>query len=341
MDLRAAFCATFRGACGKALTAHRTSRQIMTIAVVLAGAAGIPLSPSEAQERTAQPATTPKIAPTGQQRASLGAGKSPSGFETRAILAALKSGPRVISKTCAVETNIYDGRAALRKVYSRIGNGEPFKLLAIGSSSTVGVGASSVQRAYPDRLKKALKTRIPDLHVSLVKRGLSGEVASGTARRIKLEVVRNKPDLVIWQVGTNDAIARIPITHFTDLLRQTVRWVRRQNADIVLIDPQYVRRLAKDRHYGSIVKAIARIAGEEQILLINRYDTMRDLATRIGEDELLAKDRFHLNDRGYRCLAEYAARTIVSGLSEANAAVMKAERRDRKNRSGSPSTVAE
>ena len=32
----------------------------------------------------------------------------------------------------------------------------------------------------------------------------------------------------------------------------------------------------------------------------------------------LSSDRFHLNDLGYRCMAEYAARAIVAGVLQAD-----------------------
>lgn len=38
-----------------------------------------------------------------------------------------------------------------------------------------------------------------------------------------------------------------------------------------------------------------------------------------GNANFLAKDGFHLNDLGYRCMAEYAAGAIVSGIVQADA----------------------
>jgi len=54
------------------------------------------------------------------------------------------------------------------------------------------------------------------------------------------------------------------------------------------------------------------------VLLVNRYDTMADLAREHPGSSYLSSDRFHLNDLGYRCMAEYAARAIVAGVLQAD-----------------------
>src|SRR5262249_29858697 len=88
--------------------------------------------------------------------------------------------------------------------------------------------------------------------------------------------------------------------------------------DVVLIDPQYVERLAHDTYYTGIVDTISEVAQEKRVLLVNRYDTMADLARQNPGASYLASDKFHLNDLGYRCMAEYATRAIVAGTIQAD-----------------------
>ena len=78
-------------------------------------------------------------------------------------------------------------------------------MLAIGSSSTVGVGASSPSATYVAKLETTLEGTFKGMDFDVIGRGLSGEVAQGAADRMKQEVEQTKPDLVVWQVGTNDA----------------------------------------------------------------------------------------------------------------------------------------
>lgn len=221
------------------------------------------------------------------------------------------------SNDCQVTCAAYQYRSALRSVRRALRENRAVRVLAVGSSSTTGLGASSPMASYPVRLESALETFLKGIDVEVIARGVNGEVARAAAERLKLEVADAKPDLVVWQVGTNDAMARINQGEFAELLRSTIRWLRVHRVDVVLIDPQYVERLAADEHYKSIVTTIQDIAKQERALLVNRYDTMADLAKQKGNQAFLAADRFHLNDLGYRCMAEYAARAIVAGVVDA------------------------
>lgn len=233
-------------------------------------------------------------------------------------VAALTRAATELSNDCKVKS-AYGPRAALRNMRRALKAGRRVKVLAIGSSSTVGVGASSPAAAYPVRLESNLEGFIPGFDVEVINRGVSGETGVEAVERLKFEVADIKPDLVVWQVGTNDALARIDETEFADALRSTVKWLVANKVDVMLIDPQYVERLAKDEHYTDIVRTISRIAGEERVLLVNRFEAMADLASRRGDASFLAQDRFHPNDLGYRCMAEYAARAIAAGILQAEA----------------------
>jgi acyl-CoA thioesterase I len=221
------------------------------------------------------------------------------------------------STDCKVSCAAYESRTALRNVRRALREKRPIKVLAIGSSSTVGVGASSPVASYPVRLEAILEGFFKGVDVDVVSRGISGEVARSAAERLKIDVADVRPDLVVWQVGTNDAMARIDEQEFAAVLRGTLRWLRQHRVDIVLIDPQYVERLATDEPYQHIVGIIRDTAKQERALLVNRFQAMADLAKQKGNQVFLATDRFHLNDLGYRCMAEYAARAIVAGVVEA------------------------
>ena len=94
--------------------------------------------------------------------------------------------------------------------------------------------------------------------------GLSGEVAQGAADRMKREVEEVKPDLVIWQVGTNDALRHVALDSFKNCLKKTLTWLKEQHLDVILINPQYGDALVKDAYYEEVVAAIAEIARDAQ-----------------------------------------------------------------------------
>ena len=62
--------------------------------------------------------------------------------------------------------------------------------------------------------------------------------------------------------------------------------------------------------------AIATIARGEQVLLVDRFDTMRTLQRERGAYFDLSIDDLHMNDEGYRHLAEHVAATIIKSLPQ-------------------------
>jgi len=152
-----------------------------------------------------------------------------------------------------------------------------------------------------------------------VGRGQSGEMAQGAADRMKREVEETRPDLVVWQVGTNDALRHVSIDSFKTCLKTTLAWLAENKIDVVLIDPQYGDALTKDEYYEKVVAALGEVAREARVLLVDRFEAMRELQRERGDLFYLSSDQLHLNDRGHRCMAEQLARAIVGGLMQADA----------------------
>jgi acyl-CoA thioesterase I len=210
-------------------------------------------------------------------------------------------------------------RRPLPTLRRAIRQGRPVKVLAIGSSSTAGVGASSPSATYVAKLELTLEGAFKGLDFEVFGRGRSGEEAQGAADRMKREVDETRPDLVVWQVGTNDALRHVGLDRFKQCLRTALAWLREQKVDVLLVDPQYGDALTKDEHYERVVAAIAEVAREARVLLVDRFEAMRELHRQRGDRFYLAADQLHMNDVGHRCMAEQLARSIVAGLLAADA----------------------
>lgn len=212
---------------------------------------------------------------------------------------------------CAVPGATVANSAPLPNLAAVLKAKKTVRVLAIGSSSTSGVGASSPAATYPSQLEVELEKTFKDLDFVMVNRGVPGEIAETTSERLKIEVTLTKPDLVLWQVGTNDALSRIPVGEFGRVVSRTLRWVKAQKIDVVVVGMQYTKRLARDEHYKMIKDALRQAATEADVPLINRYDAMQYILQARENANLLAGDDFHLNDLGYRCMAEHVARGIL------------------------------
>jgi acyl-CoA thioesterase I len=218
--------------------------------------------------------------------------------------------PPALSLSCEAPAADIASPAPLPHLEADIAARRQIKVLAIGSSSTAGIGASKTAFNYPAQFEAILEKTFRGLDVVIINRGVSGEVASATAERLRTIVGLEKPDLVLWQVGTNDALARVPVDDFKTTVQDTLRWLKEHAIDTVLVGLQYTFAVSKDEYYASIRRALREIAAAENVPLVRRYEAM-EYIERGKKGQLLSADELHLNDLGYRCMAEHVVRAVV------------------------------
>ncbi|KQP30241.1 lipolytic protein g-d-s-l family [Methylobacterium sp. Leaf469] len=223
-----------------------------------------------------------------------------------------------LSPECRVPGSKLYTLARLGAVKLALTEKRPVRVLTVGSSSA-GPGASAT---YPVKLETALERSLPDVDVVVESRGMQGEIASGAAERLRNMVAEIEPDLVIWQVGTHDALARVDAEDFANALDETVQWIKGHEIDVVLVTPVYTASLAADEYYNSLVRKVQEVAVREGVPLVQRYEAMRYLSGQgqKGEGHLLGS-QFRLNDLGLRCMAEHVTRAITLSLLQADTVV--------------------
>jgi acyl-CoA thioesterase I len=232
---------------------------------------------------------------------------------TPATLPRSQQAANILTPVCQVPDGEIASEAPLRHLPAILQTQTRPRVLAIGSSSTAGVGATSPYNTYPAQLEAILERLLKNVDLEMFNRGVSGEVALTTAERLKQEVERLRPHLVLWQVGTNDALRGVSVESIEATIRDTVQWVKEQDADIVLVGLQYTPRFARDEHYTRVRHAISRVAASENVLLVRRFDAMAFI-DRTQAIDYLSGDQFHLNDVGYHCMAEHVAQAIVTNV---------------------------
>jgi acyl-CoA thioesterase-1 len=185
-------------------------------------------------------------------------------------------------------------------------SGLPIKIVALGSSSTYGAGASTRAASYPSRLAEELVRRFPGQKFTVLNRGVSGEDISNMLARLDAAVIREKPDLVLWQLGTNSVLDGKPVRPQASLLRGGLARLKATGADVVLVDPQYVPRVIAKRHADDMVSLIATTAKEERVDHFRRFDLMRHWheTEHLPFKTFVSPDGLHMNDWSYACLAK-------------------------------------
>ncbi|MEP9355867.1 SGNH/GDSL hydrolase family protein [Xanthobacter sp. KR7-65] len=201
--------------------------------------------------------------------------------------------------------------------------GRPVRILAIGSSTTAGVGASGADQNYPSQLARRLVDAWGEGRVEITNAGVSGETGPSTLGRLQSFMrATPAPHLVIWQVGTNDVIFGGDPGRLKALVSEGLASIAASGAAAVVIDQQYFPAINDLARYEQFVSAVDAATSARGVPLLRRYAMMKQWATRdpAGFRGTLWWDSFHMNDAGYSCLAELLAPSILTAVRSGGAA---------------------
>lgn len=229
------------------------------------------------------------------------------------IAATLSAGAAQAAGFSCREAPILRTEATLAPLSAKVAAGRPLSILAIGSSSTEGVGASAKDRTYPARLQALLAKSWPTSRIEIVNAGIGGETAPQTLARLKAAMTARSFDLVIWQVGTNDAVRGGDLDAFKAMIGEGIALVREAGPALAILDPQFFPSVRDPQRYGQYVEAVGEVARRETVPVFTRYAAMREWH-RVDAEAFKAAlwtDGFHMSDAGYDCLARDMANAMI------------------------------
>jgi lysophospholipase L1-like esterase len=204
----------------------------------------------------------------------------------------------------------------------RLAEGQPLTVVAIGSSSTAGAGASSPDAAYPSRLAVELRARFPGREITVLNRGVNGEETNNMMARFAADVLAAHPQLVLWQIGTNSVLRDHPLNPHAVQLHDGIERLKAAGADVVLIDPQFAPAVLAKSETPGMVEQIALAAKEEDVDLFQRFAVMRDWhdVQHLSFGTFVSPDHLHMNDWSYACLAKLLGGAIAEAATRPIAA---------------------
>ena len=208
---------------------------------------------------------------------------------------------------------------SLPHVAAKLVAGQPVLIVAFGSSSTQGYGATSPDFNYPNRLAAQLHRQYSTADITVVNRGKGGEDAPEMMKRLQTEVIDMKPDLVIWQVGTNAVLRNLDPAETAKVVEEGVTKIQAAGADLVLVDPQYSPRVnERPESAGMLVNLLGKVAELRHVGIFPRFEVMRDWHEKqsIPMDNFVIADGLHMNDWGYACFAQLLGDDIIRSVGQ-------------------------
>ena len=233
---------------------------------------------------------------------------------------------------CKAPSDLTRLEQPLPRISQRLAASEPLKIIAIGSSSTAGAGASSPAASYPNRLAAELSAKYPDERITVLNRGVNGQDAREMLARLGTDVIDEKPDLVIWQLGTNAALRDVPQAQVAQFVEQGLQQLRAADIDVVLVDPQFVPRVIAKPEAETMVSLISTTAENNKVSVFRRFAIMRHWreTSGIALDAFTSPDGLHMNDWGYACWAKLMSASIAEAATRPTAAARAAPMRPKK-----------
>jgi lysophospholipase L1-like esterase len=298
-------------------------------AVMLLTPVSMPLVRAQTAEAAHQPALSdsakPSAPPTSGAVASADQAtpsqqKSLAASTVEKVKQAAKSAGDIFSRVpCLPPKGGAKSMGSLPHVAGKLASGQPVVIVAFGSSSTAGYGTSSPEFTYPNRLAAQLRRHYPNADITVVNRGKGGEDAPEMMNRLQSEVIDMKPDLVIWQVGTNAVLRNLDPAETAKLVEEGVARIQAAGADLVLVDPQYSPRVTERAESASnMVRMLGNVARLRHVGIFPRFEVMREWHERqaLPVDSFVIADGLHMNDWGYACFAQLLGDDIIKSVGQ-------------------------
>jgi acyl-CoA thioesterase I len=203
--------------------------------------------------------------------------------------------------------------AALPRVAARLKTGAPLRIVAIGSSSTTGLWVVNRAATYPEVMRREFSRLWPSAHVEVINSGRIGETIRGSIARFDRDVLAYGPDLVVWQLGTNDVAWGGRADGLKERVLAGVRKLKTAGLDLILMDLQYAPLVLASSQHAVMEIIIAEVAQEERVGLFPRFELMRrSIDAGLSSRALVAWDGLHNSAAGYDCVGRALARAIAA-----------------------------
>jgi len=184
-------------------------------------------------------------------------------------------------------------------------------LVCFGDSLTAGANATVIWRedelnSYPAFLQNKLK-------IPIVNAGVSGNTAGNGLARIRKDVIKKNPSIVIIQFGANDFFQHIDITTTRNNLNAIIFLLKNNNVKKIYLAKFYSETFIRD-----VLNSWGVSDYGEQTPIINAYDAMfntlassnnvtliEDIWSGVwGTEHMSAPNDIHPKASGYQIMAE-------------------------------------
>jgi hypothetical protein len=188
-------------------------------------------------------------------------------------------------------------------------------VVVLGSASSSLPGTEGAAKAYPARLQESLTRRLAGVTVKVVARTKARDTASEMVKVLRQMLVDEKPDLVVWQTGTVDAMLGVDPDDFQSALGTGLDVLNAGKTDAVFVNMQYSPRTDSMISLGAYVDAMRFVALQREIPLFDRLGVMKEWNEMGVFDLSTATKKIDVAERVHDCIGRMLARLVVDGAA--------------------------
>ncbi|MGC2779317.1 MAG: SGNH/GDSL hydrolase family protein [Bradyrhizobium sp.] len=196
------------------------------------------------------------------------------GIAALAVSLAVSARAEDAPQNCEVPAYLLTTESPLPKVAEAVKNGRTLDILVVGSRSSAIINTSDTN-AYPARLQASLKEKLPSVTINLSVELQPKKTAEEIAGNLVKLVEGKRPNLVIWQTGTVDAMRSIDPDEFRQAVNDGVVTLQNVGADVILMNLQYSPRTETLISVPPYIDNMRVVAQQRDIPLFDRFAIMR------------------------------------------------------------------
>jgi len=179
---------------------------------------------------------------------------------------------------------------------------EPLKILAYGDSLTAGYGLEK-KDSFPMQLENALIEAGHD--ISIINAGISGDTTSGGLSRLNWTLNEHNPDIIILELGANDALRGVMPRVASQNLDEIIRLLQNNNIQILLTGMKAPRNWGQ-KYVDEFDRIYPDLSKKYNILLYPFF--LKDVAT---DTQLNQNDAMHPNKEGISVIVKNITPYII------------------------------
>jgi hypothetical protein len=223
---------------------------------------------------------------------------------------------------CPMPQRFYTFEPPLTKTSKALATGSEVVIVAVGGSSTLGLAAGATALAWPARMGSVLTSRFSSARIKVVNRAVARQTAKQVLERLDRDILPLKPNLVIWETGTMEAVRGADVDGFRETVWAGIDELRAAGVEVVLMNMQFSRETDAIIHFQPYLIAMRQVADAHEVPLFRRRGIMRYWA----ENGLLdlrvreVKKRRELAVKLYDCIGRAMADFVTRGIPDENSA---------------------